>query len=85
LPKISCHGNAFLGNEKMATFETQTITDHVSAWQPHLQAVVAELSVVKFLTPAVLNSGFTEPNLTKISNKVENWWRMKALKSEFQY
>jgi len=27
----------------------------------------------------------TEPNLTEISHTVENWWPIKALKSEFQY
>jgi len=44
----------------------------------------------KFLTPGhttsyVLNSGVIEPNLTKISQKVENWWLINTLKSEFQY
>jgi len=26
-----------------------------------------------------LNSGVTEPNVTEISHKVENWWQIKAL------
>jgi len=33
----------------------------------------------------VLNSRVTEPNLTKISRKVKNWWPKNTLKSEFQY
>jgi len=37
------------------------------------------------ITSHVLNSGVTEPNLTEISHKVEIWWPIKALKSEFQY
>ena len=36
-------------------------------------------------TSDVLNSGVTEPNLTKISHKAENWWPINTLKSEFQY
>jgi len=36
-------------------------------------------------TTYVLNSGITELNLTKISDKVENWWPINTLKSEFQY
>ena len=36
-------------------------------------------------TSHVLNSGVTEPNLTKIAHKVENWWPINTLKSEFQY
>ena len=33
----------------------------------------------------VLNSGVTEPNLTKISYKVENWWPIKAPILKIQY
>jgi len=33
----------------------------------------------------VCNSGVTEPNLTRISLKAENWWPINTLKLEFQY
>jgi len=34
-------------------YQKNLLTDHASAKQPHPLAVVAELSVVKFLMPAV--------------------------------
>ena len=36
-------------------------------------------------TSHVSNFGVNEPNVTKISHKVKNWWPTKALKLEFQY
>jgi len=35
-------------------------------------------------TSYLLNFVVTEPNLTKISHKVESWWSINTLKSEFQ-
>jgi len=65
------------------------LTDHLSAWQPHPIANIGEQSVVAIIdtgctTSFALNSGVIQLNVTKISHKVEKWWLINVLKSEFQ-
>jgi len=86
----SCYCNASWRNEKMATFETQPITDARQCLTAPPPSGCSWIKCGKIFdagppTSHVLISGVTEPNLTKMSHKVENWWSIKTLKSEFQH